>query len=90
VLIQSVVAGGPADQADLRGGYKRFQAEADWVMIGGDVVVQADGEAIDTVEALAELLGKKSPGDTLTLVILRDGQETEVPVTLGSSPEQTM
>ena len=90
VLIQSVAAGGPADKAALRGGFKKFQAGGDWVMIGGDVIVKADGEAVEKVEALADVLGKKSPGDTLTLVILRDGQEMEAPVTLGSSPDQTM
>jgi serine protease Do len=90
VLIQSVAAGGPADQAALRGGYKKSQAAGDWVMIGGDVIVKADGEVVEKVEALAEILGKKSPGDTLTLVILREGKETETPVTLGSSPEKTM
>jgi S1-C subfamily serine protease len=52
--------------------------------------VEADGEALDSAQALAELLGKKSPGDTMTLVVLRDGGEMEVSVTLGSSPEQTM
>jgi serine protease Do len=90
VLLQTVVAGSPADQAALHGGYRRFQAGSEWVMIGGDVVVEADGEALDSAEALAELLGKKSPGDTMTLVVLRDGGEMEVSVTLGSSPEQTM
>jgi serine protease Do len=90
ILIQSVVAGGPADKAALRGGFKKFQAGSDWVMIGGDVIVKADGEAVEKVETLADVLGKKSPGDTLTLAILRDSKETEVPVTLGSSPDQTM
>jgi serine protease Do len=90
VLIQSVVAGGPADQAALRGGFKKFQAGGEWVMIGGDLVVKADGEVVETVEGLAEILGKKSPGDTLPLVILRDGKETEVSVTAGSSPEKMM
>jgi S1-C subfamily serine protease len=90
VLIQSIVAGGPADQAALRGGYKKVQTAGDWVMIGGDVILKAGGQAVEQIETLADILGKKSPGDTLTLVILRDGKETEVPVTLGSSPEQTM
>jgi serine protease Do len=90
VLIQSVVAGGPADKAALRGGFKKFQVGGDWVMIGGDVIVKADGEAVEKVETLADVLGKKSPGDMLTLSILRDSKETEVPVTLGSSPDQTM
>jgi serine protease Do len=90
VLIQSVVAGGPADGAALRGGYKKVQAGGDWVTIGGDVIVKVDGQAVERIETLAEILSKKSPGDMLTLVILRDGKETEVPATLGASPEQTM
>jgi serine protease Do len=90
VLIQSVAVGSPADKAALRGGYKKFQAGSDWVMIGGDVIVKADGDTVEKVETLADILGTKAPDDTLILVILRDGKETEVPVTLGSSPDQTM
>jgi len=90
VLIQSVAAGGPADKAALRGGFKKLQTGGDWVMIGGDLIVKADGEAVEKVETLADILAKKSPGDTLTLVILRDGKETEATVMLGSSPDQTM
>jgi S1-C subfamily serine protease len=90
VLIQSLVASGPADQAGLHGGFKKIQAGGNWVVIGGDVIVKADAEATETAEALADVLGKKSPGDMLTLVVLRDGKEMEITVTLASSPEQTM
>ncbi len=90
VLIESVVSGSPADGAELRGGYKKAAVAGEWIVIGGDVIVRADGEALETAEELAALLAKRTPGDSLTLVILRDGVEREVAVTLGSLPQETM
>jgi serine protease Do len=90
VLIQSVVAGSPADQAGFRGGYKAYSVNGEWVMIGGDVIVGAGGKPVAGVEDLAGVLGKMAPGDRLSLTILRDGKQTDVAVTLATLPIGTM
>ncbi len=90
VLVQSVVAGSPADQADLRGGYRAYSVNGEWVMIGGDVIVSADLKPTSSVENLAEILAKMSPGDKLALTILRGGKQVDVATTLAAPPAESM
>ncbi|MGJ7441256.1 S1C family serine protease [Aquipuribacter sp. MA13-6] len=48
----------------------------------GDVVVAVDGRAATGAESLTALVRVMQPGDTATLVVERDGQAVEVPVTV--------
>ncbi|WP_129632475.1 S1C family serine protease [Candidatus Oscillochloris fontis] len=49
----------------------------------GDIITAIDGVAIDGNTSLRQLLLQYQPGDTVTLTILRDGDQREVQVTLG-------
>ena len=54
---------------------------------GGDVITAIDGQPVTTFdELLGYLTTNKSPGDTVVLTILRDGQTMDVTVTLGTRP----
>ena len=83
--VLSVIEGGPADQAGIRGGdtptsFTNLQA-------GGDLIIAFDGKPVDTYEEmLIYLLTTKSPGDTVVLSVLRDGQQMDITVTLGERP----
>ncbi len=48
----------------------------------GDVVVAVDGRAATGAESLTALVRIMQPGDTATLVVERDGEAVEVPVTV--------
>lgn len=81
----SVVEGGPADQAGIRGG--ATPTSLNNLQAGGDLITAFDGQPVDTYEEmLSYLLTTKSPGDTVVLTVLRDGQPTEITVTLGERP----
>lgn len=69
VVIGRVVRGSPAADADLQ---------------AGDVVTSYNGEAITTVEQLAELVQASAPGDVAVIEITRDGEALTVEVTLGT------
>ncbi len=47
------------------------------------MIVAVDGKDMTTMENLVVLVAGKEPGDTLTLTILRDGEQSDVTVTLG-------
>ena len=49
----------------------------------GDVIIEADGTKITTMNELNELKNKHAIGDTMKLKINRDGQEKEITLTLG-------
>jgi S1-C subfamily serine protease len=52
----------------------------------GDIVTKINDQVVDTVHPLDAILSQYSPGDHITLTVLRDGTETTVVVTLGVRP----
>lgn len=83
--VVSVVEGGPADQAGLRGG--SVPTSFNYLQAGGDLITAFDGQPVETYEEmLSYLLTTKSPGDTVVLTILRDGQPMDITITLGERP----
>jgi S1-C subfamily serine protease len=85
--IQSVVPGGPGEQAGLRAGTsseQRFQAQA--YRPGGDVIVQVGATKVSGPDALGRILDAYRPGQKVTLTIERDGRQRTIDVTLGERP----
>jgi S1-C subfamily serine protease len=87
-LISSVVSGGPADEAGLRGGSKddKVEFQGHPVIVGGDTIVAVDGQKLVAENDLSRLIATYNPGDEVTLTIIRDGKEMDVDVTLGARP----
>jgi S1-C subfamily serine protease len=55
----------------------------------GDVIVSIDDQAVSTSEDLGTILGDLQPGDTVTVVVDRDGDQRSIGVTLGARPLPT-
>lgn len=72
-FVASVPEGGPAAQAGLQAGDIIVAAGENEILLFGDLV--------------SYLIHSTVPGDTITLTILRDGEEQEVEVTVGERPE---
>jgi PDZ domain-containing protein len=51
-----------------------------------DVIVAVDGRLVDTPSDLRRLVGLRSPGDTVQLVVRRDGKERDVSVRTIADP----
>jgi S1-C subfamily serine protease len=83
ILIERVTSGGPAAQAGIRGGTKTVLAGLQQLTIGGDVLVAIDGQEVTSPTDLSLMLNRASPGDTVTLRIIRDGKKMDVKVKLG-------
>jgi 2-alkenal reductase len=87
VLISTVVEGGAAHKAGLRGGDDVAQVYGIEVAIGGDIIVAIDGyELQDFADLVAYLVRETTVGQTVELTIIRDEEELRVPVTLGERP----
>jgi 2-alkenal reductase len=90
VLIGEVVTGGPADKTGLKGGDRTITVDGQDVQVGGDVIVAIDGHSVNNFEAfVAYLANSTTPGQKVTLTILRSGREQQVTVTLGERPAQS-
>ena len=52
----------------------------------GDIIVAVNDTRLDYNTSLRQLLLRHAPGDTISITILRDGQEQRLQVTLGERP----
>ena len=67
--ISSVTSGMPADKAGLK---------------ADDVIVKVAGTALAAGQTVSELLADKSPGDKVSIIVRRKGEEQEFQVTLAA------
>jgi S1-C subfamily serine protease len=85
--ISGVVSGGPAEQAGLQGSTSTENVGGFPVPVGGDVVIEADGQQIVDFNDLLTLTAFKHPGDTIMLTVIRNGQRQQIPVVLQARPQ---
>ena len=71
VLVNSVEAGGPAEQAGVH---------------PGDIITAVNGKTVDDANALRNQVAGKAPGTELTLTILRDNHEQQLHARLTELP----
>jgi hypothetical protein len=71
VRLGSVISGSAAERAGLR---------------SGDVIVRLGDHALNRFEDLRRALAERRPGDAVTLVYLRAGEDGKATATLGSRP----
>lgn len=69
VRIGGVTPGSPAETAGMK---------------GGDILIGMAGREIADLQAMFEVLSSQKPGDTIELVVLRDGTEVRLQATLGT------
>lgn len=87
VLLWDVIQGGPADIAGLQGGETSINLGGRDILIGGDIVIGIDDQAIRKINDLIVYVERnKSPGDNIDVTVIRDGQEITTELTLGERP----
>ncbi|GAB4515815.1 MAG: trypsin-like peptidase domain-containing protein [Anaerolineae bacterium] len=87
VLISGVMPESPAAKAGLRGGNTLRVAYGQQVCTGGDIILAVNGEYVrDMDDLVAYLVLNTAPGDTISVLIVRDNETFEVPVTLEPRP----
>ena len=82
ILVVIVKPGSPADKAGLRGGDKVVEVDGEQVLVGGDVITSIDRIPVAGQEDVRKIMSGKSPGDVITLTVVRDGRTLEIPVVL--------
>ena len=85
-LVIRVWKGGPAAKAGLVSGTQQVIIGNTIVVMGGDIIVLADGQAITSSEELRRLVRRRLPGDIMKLEIIRQGKRGTMEVRLGERP----
>jgi C-terminal processing protease CtpA/Prc len=73
VVVNEVIEGSPAEDAGL---------EED------DIIIAVNGTKVTDNEELVEMIGDSHPGDKVTLTVMRDEEELEIPVILKERPSE--
>jgi S1-C subfamily serine protease len=89
VLVTSVIEGSSAAKAGIRGGNQAIDipTEGRSVLMGGDVILKINNQDIQNFDDILVYIQRHTAvGDNVTLNILRNGQNLDVPVVLGAAP----
>ncbi len=87
--VDEVVPNGPADKGGVKGGTKVVELNGIELRKGGDIIIAIDDEPVrDFNDLVSYLVTKASPGQEVTLTVLRNGKKLDLKVTLGKRPEQ--
>ncbi|OGO34875.1 MAG: hypothetical protein A2W35_20685 [Chloroflexi bacterium RBG_16_57_11] len=89
VLVRDVVPNGPADKAGVVASNRPVTIEGSETMVGGDVIIAMNDQTIKSMDELISYLSSDTEvGQTLTLTVLRAGEQMDLRVTLEARPKQ--
>ena len=87
VYVAGVVNGGPAEAAGIRGAARQISTNSEMNGAGSDIVTAINNMPVRSFEDLISyLITKATPGQTVTLTVLRDNVELKLDVVLGTRP----
>jgi S1-C subfamily serine protease len=88
-LVIDITSDSPAEKSGLLGSSIAGTVDGFDVRVGGDVIIAADGIPVNDFEDLVAFLARHTiVGQTITLTIIRDGEEINLDLTLAARPVQ--
>jgi S1-C subfamily serine protease len=85
LLVVQVIPGSAADRAGLRGGTEKAYLGNSIIMLGGDLIVAIDGQAIEEQQDLSHVMQNHHAGDTVTITIYRGKERKDFKVVLSEA-----
>lgn len=86
ILIYMIAPSSPAAKAGLQGADDEVVISGEVVPIGGDIIVSMDGRQINGPDDVCSAFEQKRVGDSMRLVIDREGSLQEVNLILEEAP----
>jgi S1-C subfamily serine protease len=81
LLVQRVVKGSPGDQMGLKPGYYPIEIEGESFLLGGDIILEVDGIAINgaaSLERIRQQLNQRKPGEQFHMILWRKGERIKL------------
>jgi len=86
-LVINVTPNGPAAKAGLKGSTRAATVDGTQTHVGGDVVIAIDGQTVKSFDDVVAYLARSTEvNQTITLTILRDGNQQTIKLTLAVRP----
>ena len=85
LLIQSLVPGGAAERAGLRGGNQQAYVGNTPILLGGDLLVAIDGHEVTDPQDVATIMSKHQPGDTIGVTFYRGRRQITLKLIVGEA-----
>jgi S1-C subfamily serine protease len=82
-LVQDTTVGGPAERAGLQGG--KIHTDQG-IVLGGDVIVEVDGEPVSKPDDVASAIADNKPGDVVAVKFYRGNRVITKKIKLGTRP----
>jgi serine protease Do len=88
VLVVRVDPNSAAEQAGIQAGTLPATINGQLVLLGGDIILGVNNQAVTSIDDLRTILQSYNPGQQVTITILRNGNTSDLTVTLGQRPAQ--
>lgn len=88
VLIERVLPNGAAERAGLHGGSQHAYLGFTPIVLGGDLIVQVDGQNVSSKRDLSNMVNQHHAGDTINLTVYRGQRRMDMKVTLSDATQQ--
>ena len=82
ILVARTTNGDSFSEAGIRGGRRTYRVGNRRLILGGDIIVEADGQAVDSIARLKRIVDNRRPGEAIELKIYRNGRPKTIAVTL--------
>ena len=82
VLVIAVEPNSTAEVSGVRGGDRRVRIGNVIMLVGGDIIVQADGRDVGSAEDIDDILKDRNPGDKVEAIIYRGNERRKITLTL--------
>ena len=88
ILIVNVAADSPASLAGFIVGQDTLRIGSNDIPIGGDLIISVDGVVTRNMDDLVSYMdANKTPGDSATFTIIRDGEIMDINLIIGVRPQ---
>ncbi len=87
ILVSRITDGGNADNAGIVGGRERVRYGRNFIYLGGDIIIEIAGTAIESLTDFFSALEATKPGDKVEVLYIRNGKERRTTIVLSERPE---
>jgi S1-C subfamily serine protease len=88
LMVVDTYENSPAAKAGIRESTQQLRTRYLRLPVGGDVILKIQGKAVNTPQEIQTEIYRYKPGDRITVTVVRNNKEMDLPVTLEEFPRK--